>query len=118
MNEIGLTVLLILGLASFRLTRLIVFDKITEPMRRPFFNEIEEKDENGKEMIYLVPKERGIRKWIGELLSCYWCTGIWVSIFLIALYLEKWLLGEIIIIILAVAAIGSILEVIVTKSLR
>lgn len=30
------TLILLLGLASFRLTRLIVFDKIMEPLRRPF----------------------------------------------------------------------------------
>ena len=77
-TELG--ILLVLGLAVFRLTRLIVFDKIMEPFRRPFFTEIEEKDEQGKVEIYLIPKEKGIRSWIGELLSCYWCTGFWVSL--------------------------------------
>ncbi|MDQ7860280.1 DUF1360 domain-containing protein [Peribacillus frigoritolerans] len=31
------TLFIILGLASFRLTRLIVFDKIMEPLRSPLF---------------------------------------------------------------------------------
>ena len=115
LHEIGIAVLLILGLAAFRLTRLIVFDKITEPMRRPFFNEVEEKDEEGNVAVYLVPKERGIRGWIGELLACYWCTGVWVSLLLFSLYMSKWPAGEFIILILAIAAIASILEVLVTK---
>ncbi len=29
-------------------------------------------------------KGKGLRKWIGELLSCYWCTGVWVSAFFIS----------------------------------
>ena len=33
-------ILLVLGLAVFRLTRLIVFDKIMEPFRRPFFQKL------------------------------------------------------------------------------
>ena len=65
--ETELGILIVLGLAVFRLTRLIVFDKIMEPFRRPFFTEIEEKDESGKAEIYLIPKEKGIHSWIGEL---------------------------------------------------
>ena len=110
-------ILLVLGLAVFRLTRLIVFDKIMEPFRRPFFSEIEEKDELGKVEIYLIPKEKGIRNWIGELLSCYWCTGFWVSVGLTFLYMTHSVVGEMIIFIFAIAAIGSLIEVIVSKIL-
>lgn len=49
--------LLILILASFRLTHLIVFDSIMEPVRSRLEN---------------LP-------FIGPLISCYWCCGIWVS---------------------------------------
>lgn len=102
--------IIMLGLASFRLTRLIVFDKITEPLRRPFFIEIMEGDE-----VYLIPKEKGFRKWIGELLACYWCTGVWASIALVFLYMSKWVFAELVILILAIAAIASIIEVLVSK---
>lgn len=114
-TELG--ILLVLGLAAFRLTRLIVFDKIMEPFRRPFFSEIEEKDEQGKVEIYLIPKEKGIRRWIGELLSCYWCTGFWVSLGLTFLYLTHSTVGDIFILIFAVATVGSLIEVIVSKIL-
>ncbi len=109
--------ILIFGLASFRLTRLIVFDKISEFLRSPFFDELPEENESGETEIYYVPKPSGIKKFVGELLSCYWCTGIWASAFLVLLY---WLLpafGNIVIVILAVAAVGSIIETIVTHML-
>lgn len=115
--ETELGILLVLGLSVFRITRLIVFDKIMEPFRRPFFTEIEEKDEQGKVEIYLIPKEKGIRHWIGELLSCYWCTGFWVSLFLTLLYMTHSVVGDIFIFIFAVAAVGSLIEVIVSKVL-
>ena len=51
----------LLGLASFRLTRLMVFDKITGFIRNIFIKEIEEIDEKGEKAIYLIPKE-----WSGE----------------------------------------------------
>ena len=113
--EAPIGILLIVGLAVFRLTRMIVFDKIMEPLRRPFFTEIEEKDESGKVEIYLIPKEKGFRRWMGELLSCYWCTGFWVSLFFTFLYMTHSIVGEIFIFIFAVAAISSLIEVLVTK---
>lgn len=115
--DMGNWLIVVMGLASFRLTRLIVYDKITAFIRAPFFDEIEEKDENGLTEIYLVPKKKGLQSWIGELLSCYWCTGFWASLFLFGLYLYEPVIGQFLILLLAVAAIGSILEVIVGKLL-
>lgn len=102
----------LVALAAFRLTRLFVFDKITEFIRRPFFNEVEE-EIDGETEVFIVPKETGIRKWIGELLSCYWCTGIWVSIFLILLYYYTPNVAEPIIIVLAVAAVAAMIETVI-----
>ncbi|MGE7602059.1 DUF1360 domain-containing protein [Peribacillus sp. NPDC097675] len=115
LSQSEFTIVLLLGLASFRLTRLIVFDKITEPLRRPFYKEIEEKNEEGISEIYLVPQEKGLRGWVGQLLSCFWCVGVWSSLFLVVLYLEHVFIGEVLILILAVAAVGSIIEVIISK---
>lgn len=115
LSQSEFTIVLLLGLASFRLTRLIVFDKITEPLRRPFFKEIEEKNEEGIPEIYLVPKEKGLSGWVGQLLSCFWCVGIWSSLFLVVLYQAHLFIGELLILILAVAAVGSIIEVIISK---
>ncbi|WP_064092279.1 DUF1360 domain-containing protein [Rossellomorea aquimaris] len=99
-----------LGLAVFRLTHLIVFDKITEFIRSPFFDEVTEPSENGEEDIYLIPKKGGIKGFLGELLSCYWCTGMWVAISLYGLNNYFPSIFAPITTILAVAGIASILE--------
>jgi hypothetical protein len=104
--------LLILALASFRLTRLFVFDKITEFLRHPFFDEVEEENEDGEKEVYYIPKKKGIKRFIGELLSCYWCTGIWSSgVIVLSFYLIPKVFP--LIIILAVAGFAAIFETIV-----
>ncbi len=105
---------ILLGLAAFRITRLIVFDKITEFLRAPFFREVEETGPEGKKTVYLVPYEKGIRKWAGELLDCYWCTGIWISIGLVMFYHffpepTFWF-----VLVFAVAAIAAIIETVIS----
>ncbi|WNS76891.1 DUF1360 domain-containing protein [Bacillus sp. DTU_2020_1000418_1_SI_GHA_SEK_038] len=110
--------LLILALASFRLTRLLVFDKITEFLRRPFFEELEEKNEAGEIDIYITPKKGGIRGFLGQLLSCYWCTGVWTSIVVCVLYIYFLEIAVPILIILAVAGLAAIFETIVQKWLN
>lgn len=106
---------LLLSLASFRLTRLIVYDKITAFLREPFFDEVEEKNEKGEVEIYIIPKKSGLRGWIGELLSCYWCTGIWVATFIVAIvyFFPYW--SSPIIAVLAVAGLASLIETIVQR---
>jgi len=71
--------LAILVFASFRITRLLVYDSITEWMRRPFHDYVEKQNEEGETETYIKIKGGGIRAFIGELLSCHWCTGFWVS---------------------------------------
>lgn len=106
---------LLLGLASFRLTRLIVLDKITTFIRKPFMEEIEEKNEKGEIEEYIVLKGKGIRRWIGELLSCYWCTGVWVTTGLYLLMIFYPFAGKPFLIIFAAAGVAGILESIVAK---
>lgn len=107
----------LLSLASFRLTRLFVFDKITESFRNLFMDEVIEQDENGVEEIYYVPTRKSKwRNFLGELLSCYWCTGIWVStgLFLIIIFVEHFL-AYILVWILAIAGFAAIIETLVQK---
>jgi hypothetical protein len=106
----------LLALASFRLTRLIVFDKITEFIREPFFDELEEENEDGIMEVYYLPKKAGVKKFFGELLSCYWCTGIWASVLIVAVYcLCPSYYSTPVILVLAVAGMASILESIVQR---
>ncbi|WHY93226.1 DUF1360 domain-containing protein [Neobacillus cucumis] len=116
--DISLLQFIILGLAAFRLTRLLVFDKITEFLRNPFFTEIVEENEQGEMEVYYVPKETPIKRFFGELLSCYWCTGIWSSIVLVLLHYVYFALYEPLVLILAIAGLSSILETIVQNWLQ
>ncbi|GIN62993.1 membrane protein [Robertmurraya siralis] len=109
--------LIVISLASFRLTRLIVFDKISEFIRNPFFEEEIEVNENGNEEVYLVPKKGLIKNFIGELLSCYWCTGIWSAAGLCLFYLKWPLFAFPFLLILAVAGIAAIIETIIQRLL-
>lgn len=58
MTRLELTLLV---LASYRLTHVIVFDNIAQPLRR------------------LVPVEGKL----AYLIHCYWCAGVWVSALLL-----------------------------------
>lgn len=105
----------VIALASFRLTRLLVYDKITEFIRKPFHHVIEEELPDGTIVQYLQIKGTGIRKWVGELLSCYWCTGIWCAAFFYFLYEYYFILSEPLLFIFAIAAVASIIESCITK---
>ncbi|WP_045519718.1 DUF1360 domain-containing protein [Neobacillus niacini] len=108
--NIDLLNFIIVTLACFRLTRLFVFDKITEFLRAPFFDEIEEENEEGTKEVYYLPKKTPIKKFIGELLSCYWCTGVWVSAALVIGYLFLPVIFVPIILVFAVAGLAAIVE--------
>ncbi|MBM7702539.1 DUF1360 domain-containing protein [Metabacillus iocasae] len=102
--------LILFVLATFRLTRLIVFDKITWFIRQPFHEVVEESKEDGSVETYLHIKGKGLRKWIGELLSCYWCTGMWCALALYFSYLAIPHLAFPLISILAIAGLAGIIE--------
>ncbi|WP_100408196.1 DUF1360 domain-containing protein [Bacillus solitudinis] len=108
----------LLVLASFRLTRLFMYDTITEFIRRPFHSIVEETLADGTTESFLQIKGSGLRYWIGQLLSCYWCFGIWCTAFLFLGYL--WLSNFFmpIIIILAIAGSASIIEAVVEHILN
>jgi hypothetical protein len=106
-NWLGLCLLV---MASFRLTRLIVYDKITEFLREPFHNYVEETLEDGSAETFIEIKGTGLRYWIGELLSCHWCTGIWSAAFLYGTYMAIPQLAFPIINILAIAGLASLIQ--------
>jgi Protein of unknown function (DUF1360) len=107
--------LIIFAFASFRLTRLFVFDKITAFIRHPFHKEVEEVDDDGNVEIYIEMKGSALRAWIGELLSCYWCTGVWCSAFLYGAWVYLPQVAEPLIFILAIAGVAGMIESLVMK---
>lgn len=106
---------ILLVLASFRLTRLIVYDSITEFLRSPFHQAVEDQLPDGTTETYVIIKGRGIRYWIGELLSCHWCTGIWSTVFIYVSFILWPVIVSPIVTILAIAGSASILQNMIDK---
>nr|WP_275695470.1 DUF1360 domain-containing protein [Fredinandcohnia sp. SECRCQ15] len=96
-------------LASYRLTHLIVFDKITEPLRDPFLKKEKTRSNETKK----VPKSI-----FGYLLTCYWCTGIWSAIFLGTMYIFIPSIAKYLIFILSIAGGQAILETFVGVNIK
>ncbi len=72
----------LMALASFRLVRLFVYDKIFAFLREQFYNATEYK---GKVM--LVKPEGGPRRTLADLLSCPWCFGVWATFMVTFFYM-------------------------------
>lgn len=77
MQQISWLSFTLLILASYRLTRLIVFDEMMLFIRKPFIEERYNMDESGA--VYAIIEKKGGRfhEFMGKLLTCYWCIGVW-----------------------------------------
>ena len=84
--DITLVNLLILILAAFRLTHLITTDAIADGFRTRVWKKF-------------PPATK-----IGYLVTCNWCTGFWVSIFLVIFYLILPLATLVVSLVLAISA--------------
>ncbi len=70
--------LLLLGLASFRTGRMIAYERVAQPLRAPFT--VTKPDDTGAgETVVAVERGSGVRRAIGELVSCPICVGTWVA---------------------------------------
>lgn len=65
----------LIGVSSHKLSRLITKDKVTSPLRAPF-TELEGSD--GPAEFEERSRGSGIRKAVGELLTCPFCLDVWV----------------------------------------
>lgn len=68
--------LLLLSLSTFRLSRLVSYDKVLEPYRAPFTETVPDASGAGKTT---RPTGQGVRRAIGELLACPICSGTWIA---------------------------------------
>ncbi len=80
--ELTLTDFLLISLASFRIIRMVVYDKIFAFFREQFYDATEYK---GK--VVLVKPESGPRRTLADLLSCPWCFGVWATAMVTFFYL-------------------------------
>jgi hypothetical protein len=71
------TELVMLGLASHRIGRMVAFERVGEPLRAPFTATVP--DDSGADEA-VVARGRGVRWVVGELVSCPTCVATWASL--------------------------------------
>lgn len=109
-REISLFDFVLLSLAAFRITRLIVYDKIARWFRE-LFADTREFAEDGILFVEIKPYGTGIRHTLHDLLQCPWCIGVWSALivtFFYFVYPWAWVL----ILFLAVAGVSSLFQVV------
>jgi Protein of unknown function (DUF1360) len=68
----------LLGVATHKLSLLVAQDAITSPLRAPF-TELQEKQ--SPKNVDEKPRGEGLRRSLGELVTCKFCVGQWVASF-------------------------------------
>ena len=67
---------LVAGVATYKLSRVISKDRVTAFARAPF-TEFQERGRPAE--VEEKPRGSGLRRAIGELLVCPYCLGLWIS---------------------------------------
>lgn len=68
--------ILLLGVATFKLSRIVSKEIVTTPLRAPFTQFV---DYTGQGEVKEEPRGEGPLRAAGELLSCPFCLGAWVA---------------------------------------
>lgn len=98
----------LMALAAFRITRLVVYDKIFRWFRELFMAK-RSVEKDGADWIELKPHPRGLRRTIHDLLRCPWCVGFWSSLAVVFAYLVfPW--AYLIMLFLAVAGVSTLIQ--------
>lgn len=74
----------LIGVASHKLSRIIAKDEVTSPLRAPF-SHLEES--TGASELKESTRGSGVRRAVGDLLTCPWCLDTWVASGFMAGYL-------------------------------
>jgi hypothetical protein len=93
-EDFGVGDIALMSIATYRLTRILVFDKIFK-LFRDFLK--------SREKLYVFYVIR-------EIITCPWCAGVWVALIVVALYFMV-PFGDVFIILLTIAGIASFLVV-------
>lgn len=106
MSYTDLTVfdLTIISLASFRMTRLFVYDSMTKFFREQFYDA-----KVLRNKVSLVKPVVGPRHTLADLMSCPWCFGIWATTCVVFFYLLT-PLAYLPILILALSSVATMLQ--------
>ena len=75
-ERVRITDVALLGVATYKLSRLVAKEKVTSFLRAPF-TEFQESSGHGE--VEEKPQGHGLRLAVGELLVCPYCLGLWVA---------------------------------------
>jgi hypothetical protein len=75
-ERVGLADLVLLGVATHKLSRLLTKDWVTSFVRAPF---VELEGPAGPGEVNERPRGTGLRRAVGELLTCPFCLALWVA---------------------------------------
>ena len=95
--------------ATFRLTRLFVYDKITQFVRDWFLNKAVSVGDAGEMVIMRAKPVSGPRRTIHELLACPWCFGMWAGL-MVAFFYFLTPFSWFVILVLAISGAGTLLQ--------
>jgi hypothetical protein len=70
--------IVLLGVAAHKLSYVVSNDAVTSVIRAPF---TERQDKQSPKSVDEKPRGSGLRRSIGELLTCQFCLGMWLSSF-------------------------------------
>jgi len=107
-ESISLFDVLIIALASFRITRLVVYDKITRFFRE-FFMHKKSVEKGGIGYVEMTPYTRGIRATLYQLVTCPWCVGMWSALIATFCYFAtQW--AWYVLLLLAIAGVSTLIQ--------
>lgn len=98
LNEIKIYDLFIIGLATYRVTRLLIYDEV--------FYYI-------KDFAKKYKSEQGFIKSASILLTCPWCVGVWAAMITLVIYVLI-PYGKFIILVLALSALAGFFHLLIT----
>src|SRR5689334_8418888 len=75
-ERVGAGDLLVAGVATHKLSRIVSKDRVTAPLRAPF---TEFQEDGGPGEVEEKPRGTGMRRAIGQLLVCPYCLAQWVA---------------------------------------
>jgi len=103
-TDLTLLDLALVSLASFRITRMFVYDSMTKFFREQFYDA-----KVVRNKVTLVKPLTGPRRTLADLICCPWCFGIWATTCVLFFYLLT-PLAYLPVLILALASIATMLQ--------
>lgn len=108
-TSIGLFDLTLIILATFRLTRLFVYDTIMQFVRDWFLDKEEREGSRGEWVVVRHKPAGGAKRTMADLMGCPWCFGMQAAILVVFLYYLT-PLAWIVILMLAVAGVATFIQ--------